>query len=374
MKSKTQHTISKKAGNNSLTSSLPSIFLITYTIILSLLVFKSSILINTAISLVHYLIFLKATKFKATKTPLKLIKKLMPLFIIIIFVSTLFSTGGNIIFTQNIFGYQLKATMEGFFVGIKATSAYIALLTAISLFQIDLINLSFINLAERFSTLTPLLLSYKFILHEGKKSKVKINPKKASSIINKLEEKIGLLEKFIKKEKIKGIQEQTIYISTTALLLTTLRAVKILPGIPIVPGHKLLITIPLFYFVSVKLGNYSATITAWTVGLLSLLLGLFGQLAVIDFVRLILLGFLVDISAKLLPAGKLPKIAALTIYGAIMGFVFAYIGVVFFVLLKVPKAFYIASTHKFIFNTIFGAMSGIISYKLITTDNYQAKN
>ncbi|MHA2060815.1 MAG: hypothetical protein ACW963_00795 [Candidatus Sifarchaeia archaeon] len=264
--------------------------------------------------------------------------------------------------------------MEGLFVGLKATSAYVALLTAISLFQIDLINLSFIFLAERFSALTPLLLSYKFILHEGKKSKDKINVKRANSIKSKLDEKIDLFENFIKKENIKDIKKQTIYISTTAVLLTSLRAIKILPGIPIVPGHKLLITIPLYYFVAVKLGGFSATITAWTVGLLSLLLGLFGQLAVIDFIRIILLGFLVDITAKLLPSRAFPKITALIVYGAIMGFVFAYIGVVFFVLLNVPKAFYIASTHKFIFNTIFGAMSGIISYKLITTDNYQAKN
>ena len=86
----------------------------------------------------------------------------------------------------------------------------------------------------------------------------------------------------------------------TALAIMSVRFLQILPGLPIAPGHKNLLIVPLYLFVAVSTrSRFGATQCGLAIGLLSFLFGQ-GRFGVFEVLQWLLPGVAADLMAPLL--------------------------------------------------------------------------
>jgi hypothetical protein len=140
-----------------------------------------------------------------------------------------------------------------------------------------------------------------------------------------------------------------------------------LPGVPFASGQRLVFTLPLLFFASRKGGFFSATWTAFTYGFLALIFGQQGQLGILELFRLILLGFSVDCLLLLSPRKRGWRLMLfLSICGGATGLLFAVFGIFWASVFRVPGIIYLFAAPRFIFNAVFGVISGSFSYFLLS--------
>lgn len=156
-------------------------------------------------------------------------------------------------------------------------------------------------------------------------------------------------------------------ISGVAVLMMTVRFMKLLPGIPFAPGHKLILLIPL-YVVARRLtaSRSAATLTGVTVGVLAFLSGE-GRFGVFEVLKHAAPGLVVDLLA---PGGSSSvvskRIVVYSIIGALAGVASYTATAAIALLLQAPAATLALLAPFGLSQVLCGAASGPITSALVT--------
>ena len=155
-------------------------------------------------------------------------------------------------------------------------------------------------------------------------------------------------------------------IASSSLAITLIRMVKIAPGLPVAPGHKNILVIPLFIhailkskkpFAGVQIGSISG-ILHFSMGF-----GKYGPLGILEFV---IVGGMIDLMLKL-PFKKTNLVYLMSI-GAIAGLTKVGIEILLAYILGISNAFFIIFLPVIISQISFGIASGFISRALLKTN------
>lgn len=155
-------------------------------------------------------------------------------------------------------------------------------------------------------------------------------------------------------------------ITGLGVLTMTVRFLKVLPGVPFAPGHKGIILLP-FYIIAYDLttSRWGATQLGVVIGVTSFLMGE-GKFGPFEIIRHIAPGVFVDL---VMPAVRgLVREPGALLYGlvgtgaAIMR-VTTVLAVAYFV--EAPKAFYALLVPMMVTNTVFGFLSGFVTFHLM---------
>lgn len=155
-------------------------------------------------------------------------------------------------------------------------------------------------------------------------------------------------------------------ITGLGVLTMTVRFLKVLPGLPFAPGHKGIILLP-FYIIAYDLtsSRWGATKLGVVIGVTSFLMGE-GKFGPFEILRHIAPGLFVDL---VMPAIRrlVPEpgafLYALVGTGAAVMRVSTLLAVAYFV--EAPKVFYAFLVPMVITNTVFGFLSGFVTFHLM---------
>ena len=155
-------------------------------------------------------------------------------------------------------------------------------------------------------------------------------------------------------------------ITGLCFLMMTTKMLKVLPGIPFAPGYKLVVLIPLYILAGqLTYSRFGATTTGTTIGIVSFLFG-DGRFGIFEIFKHIAPGLVVDGIMPVLKGRSLvPSRFLLALIGALCAA--ARIATILAVtcLIDPPAVFYAFFVPMFISQTIFGFMSGWITYYLL---------
>ena len=155
-------------------------------------------------------------------------------------------------------------------------------------------------------------------------------------------------------------------ITGLCFLMMTTKMLKVLPGIPFAPGYKLVVLIPL-YILAGRLthSRFGATTTGTTIGIVSFLFG-DGRFGIFEIFKHIAPGLVVDgIMPVLKDRSLVPSHFLLALIGALCAAARIATILVVTCLIDPPAVFYAFFVPMFISQTIFGFMSGWITYYLL---------
>lgn len=155
-------------------------------------------------------------------------------------------------------------------------------------------------------------------------------------------------------------------ITGLGVLTMTVRFIKVLPGLPFAPGHKGIILLP-FYIVAYDLtaSRWGATKLGVVIGLTSFLMGE-GKFGPFEILRHIAPGLFVDLimpAVRRLAPEPGALLYALVGTGAAVTRVSTLLVVAYFV--EAPKIFYALLVPMVITNTVFGFLSGFVTFHLM---------
>jgi hypothetical protein len=155
-------------------------------------------------------------------------------------------------------------------------------------------------------------------------------------------------------------------ISGLGVLSMTLRFLKVMPGLPVAPGHKGIILLPLYIVAdSLTHSRWGATQFGVVVGVTSFLAGE-GKFGIFDVFRHITPGLFVDLVMPLVRVVRPTPGAfayALVGTGAAVTRMSTLLLVAYFV--EAPSIFYAFLVPTLVSNTVFGFLSGFVTYHLM---------
>ncbi len=154
-------------------------------------------------------------------------------------------------------------------------------------------------------------------------------------------------------------------IASASLAVTLIRMVKIAPGLPLAPGHKNILFIPVFIQGITKSDKkFAGTQIGFISGILhfSLGFGKYGPLGIFEFVTL---GLVFDLLLKL-PVNH-SKLWFLMLIGGIGGLIRISTEMLIALILGLPDTFYLIYIPYVISQIAFGAASGFISKAIINS-------
>ncbi|MFO0676617.1 MAG: energy-coupling factor transporter transmembrane component T [Polyangiaceae bacterium] len=166
--------------------------------------------------------------------------------------------------------------------------------------------------------------------------------------------------------KARAVARDVGVIAGISLTMLGIKALKVLPSVPFAPGHKLVVLTPLYVAARLLTNNrMGATLTGLTMGTVAFLLG-DGKYGVFEIVKHVTPGIVCDLLVPVLTAnGREPGGAVWSAVGALIGACrFATIFVVTF-LVQAPKVAYAFLVPGITVHTVFGALSGWVSYHLV---------
>lgn len=147
----------------------------------------------------------------------------------------------------------------------------------------------------------------------------------------------------------------------------TVRFVKFLPGLPIAPGHKGLVLIPLYVAANrLSSSRWGATQFGAIMGLASLLLGLSNKLGPLGLLRHLTPGLFVDLVVP--PVRRIVTAPPAWIWGVVgAGAALTRVSSVVLAALVVaaPPAFYAMLIPMVVTNLVFGFLSGFVTARLL---------
>lgn len=157
-------------------------------------------------------------------------------------------------------------------------------------------------------------------------------------------------------------------ISGLCLLMMTTKLLKVLPGIPFAPGHKIVVLVPL-YILAAELthSRFGSTITGTSVGILSFLFG-DGRFGVFEIFKHITPGLLVDAAVPLLRRWSArPSLIAYIILGALCALARITTILIVTLLIEAPAMFYALLVPMMLSQTVFGGISGFVTFYLMSS-------
>lgn len=155
-------------------------------------------------------------------------------------------------------------------------------------------------------------------------------------------------------------------ITGLAVVSMTVRALHVLPGLPVAPGHKGIMMLPL-YLVAYELTSprWGATRLGIVIGVTSFLMGE-GKFGVFEILRHIASGLFVDVAMRLVrTVSREPGAIVYSAVGigAALARLSTIIAVGYFV--DVPSVFYAFLIPQAISHSVFGFLSGFVTYHLM---------
>jgi len=162
-----------------------------------------------------------------------------------------------------------------------------------------------------------------------------------------------------------ALPRDAVVITALCFLMLTTKMLKVLPGIPFAPGHKLILLIPLYILAgALTQSRWGATFAGTSIGIISFLFGE-GRFGVLEILKHIAPGLVVDALLPWLLRGRSPSRWEFVMLGALCAAarITTIVAVTF--LIDAPAVFYALVAPMFISQTAFGAASGFITFYLL---------
>ncbi len=157
------------------------------------------------------------------------------------------------------------------------------------------------------------------------------------------------------------IHDLTIVLGVS-LAIMSLKLLQILPGLPVAPGHKNVLIIPLLLFAArATHGRFGATSTSMVAGIVSFMLG-YGKYGILELAHFIVPGMLADVLTPLARASsRWGRLTQFVIIGAILGLGRFAANFLIIVLAGAPQIAFVLYLPLLISQVTFGALSGFVS-------------
>jgi len=162
-----------------------------------------------------------------------------------------------------------------------------------------------------------------------------------------------------------ALAKDAVVITALCFLMLTTKMLKVLPGIPFAPGHKLILLIPLYILAgALTQSRWGATLAGTSIGIISFLFGE-GRFGVFEILKHIAPGLVVDALLPWLLRARPPSRWEFVLLGALCAAarIATIVAVTF--LIDAPAVFYALVAPMFISQTAFGAASGFITFYLL---------
>ena len=152
-------------------------------------------------------------------------------------------------------------------------------------------------------------------------------------------------------------------LASASLSVTLIRMVKIAPGLPLAPGHKNIVLMPVFIFGIARSGKkFAGTQIGFISGILHFAMG-FGKYGPIGIFQFAVLGFFMDILLWLFV--KKTNLVYLAFVGAIGGLVRISTDIILALMLDASELFYLVYLPYILSQMAFGAASAFISRAIL---------
>ena len=152
-----------------------------------------------------------------------------------------------------------------------------------------------------------------------------------------------------------------------AVAIMGTKLIQVLPGIPIAPGHKNVLIVPLLLLAaSLTQMRFGGLWTGLTVGIVSVLSG-YGQYGVLEIAHFAVPGLMADVLLPLVRrhSGKLWRIIQFALVGAAMGAGRFAANFLMILLAGAPKLAFVLYLPMFVSQVSFGAISAFVSIGLL---------
>ncbi len=157
------------------------------------------------------------------------------------------------------------------------------------------------------------------------------------------------------------IHDLTIVLGVS-LAIMSLKLLQILPGLPVAPGHKNILIIPLLLFAArATNGRFGATSTSMVAGIVSFMLG-YGKYGILELAHFIVPGMLADVLSPLARAASRPgRLLQFILIGAILGLGRFAANFLIIILAGAPQIAFVLYLPILLSQVTFGALSGFVS-------------
>lgn len=157
------------------------------------------------------------------------------------------------------------------------------------------------------------------------------------------------------------IHDLTVVLSVS-LAIMSLKLLQIMPGLPIAPGHKNVLVLPLLLFAArATHGRFGATTTSLVAGIVSFMLG-YGKYGILELAHFLVPGVLADVLTPLARASsRSGRLLQFIVIGAILGLGRFAANFLIIVLAGAPQLAFVLYVPMLVSQVIFGATSGFVS-------------
>jgi hypothetical protein len=188
--------------------------------------------------------------------------------------------------------------------------------------------------------------------------------------------KIGNIPNKIRKRLEQGQEQfgssEGAVVGATSLAVTLVRMVKIAPGLPLAPGHKNILLVPLFIYAARKSkSGFAGTSVGLISGILHFAMG-FGKYGPLGILQFVLFGFVIDLILKLAPNKN--SLLLYTIAGGVAGLMRFSSELLLALIFGLPESFFLLYIPIVVSQVLFGAGSGIIAVALLKEKKLKENN
>ncbi len=189
-------------------------------------------------------------------------------------------------------------------------------------------------------------------------------------IVRRLEHQITRAERHAREQGLgpeaPGLARDVGVIAGVSLTMLGVRALRVLPSVPLAPGHKLVVLTPLYVVASLLTRNrFGATLTGASMGTTSFLMGQ-GRYGIFEIVKHIAPGVICDLGVPVLTRGG-------RVHGGIVWSLFGGViavgrfATIFAMTLAVqaPAVAYAILVPGLVVHVTFGLLSGYVTYHLV---------
>lgn len=337
--------------------------------------FINNIYILTGIIALHILLFI------LVKNPQKSLKFIWKVkwFILIIFLFHALSFNGEIPLLK-IKKWVLALSYEGLLAGAIMACKLISMLFITQVVRLSMKKGEFVNgmtklglsasnsdIIDQIMTIVTEEKGVKKGNGSGGGKGKKVNASEVQSKDVLFKGKIGNIPKRIMDKitfaKGKFADNPNAIVASSSLSVTLIRLVKIAPGLPLAPGHKNILLMPVMIHGIVKSkSRFAGTQIGFISGIMHFSMG-FGKYGPLGIAQFALLGFMLDLLFKL-PINK-SRLWFLILAGGLGGLVRISSEVLLALILGMPNTFFLIYLPYVISQVAFGAASGLITKPLI---------
>jgi energy-coupling factor transporter transmembrane protein EcfT len=300
---------------------------------------------------------------------------------------------GDMIYKLAAFGAALPINLTGISTGLLLSSRIVTLILASQLIQQTGNRTAIVDGLRAFHIPAKLACSLDLVMSalgsegteggrgrgEGKRRQKEGGSTTAVVVKRALRGDVSVLTEMIEKQIAQARAKGAVYnlppgvlndlavVVGLSVLAMTLRFLKVMPGLPVAPGHKGIILIPLYILAhTLTTSRWGGSQFGLIVGITSFLMGMGGKFGPFDILRHVAPGFFVDIVMPFAAAvftRPNPFVYAIVGMGAAVTRVSTFVAVAAFV--EVPSAFYVLVVPMVIANIVFGLLSGFVTFHLM---------